>query len=204
MQQLTLYSATQIPHLLRTQLAVVLQMPENKIRVIAPEVGGGFGAKLNVYAEEALMSWVAMQLGRPVKYIETRSECFQAMIHGRDQIDDLEVAAKKDGTITALRLKITANLGAYHQLLTPVIPTLTLLMAHGCYRFENIDARSGRRVHQHDVDRRVPRRGPPRGDVLHRARDRHGRAQARPRSRAKCAARTSSRTRRSRTRPRPG
>jgi carbon-monoxide dehydrogenase large subunit len=140
MQQLTLYSATQIPHLLRTQLAVVLQLPENKIRVIAPEVGGGFGAKLNVYPEEALISWVAMQLGRPVKYIETRSECFQAMIHGRDQIDDLEVAAMKDGTITALRLKITANLGAYHQLLTPVIPTLTLLMAHGCYRFENIEA----------------------------------------------------------------
>jgi aerobic carbon-monoxide dehydrogenase large subunit len=140
MQQLTIYSATQIPHLLRTQLAVVLQLPENKIRVIAPEVGGGFGAKLNVYAEEALICWVAMQLGRPVKYIETRSECFQAMIHGRDQIDDIEVAATKDGTITALRLKITANLGAYHQLLTPVIPTLTLLMAHGCYRFENIEA----------------------------------------------------------------
>lgn len=140
MQQLTIYSATQIPHLLRTQLAVVLGLPENKIRVIAPEVGGGFGAKLNVYAEEALVCWIAMQLERPVKYIETRSECFQAMIHGRDQIDDIEVAAKSDGTITALRLKITANLGAYHQLLTPVIPTLTLLMAHGCYRFENIEA----------------------------------------------------------------
>jgi carbon-monoxide dehydrogenase large subunit len=140
MQQLTLYSATQIPHLLRTQLAIVLGLPENKIRVIAPEVGGGFGAKLNVYAEEVVVSWVAMQLERPVKYIETRSECFQAMIHGRDQIDDLEVAAKNDGTITALRLKITANMGAYHQLLTPVIPTLTMLMAHGCYKFENIAA----------------------------------------------------------------
>jgi aerobic carbon-monoxide dehydrogenase large subunit len=140
MQQLTIYSATQIPHLLRTQLAVVLGLPENKIRAIAPEVGGGFGAKLNVYPEEAVLSWVAMQLECPVKYIETRSECFQAMIHGRDQIDDIEVAAKSDGTITALRLKITANLGAYHQLLTPVIPTLTLLMAHGCYRFENISA----------------------------------------------------------------
>jgi len=140
MQQLTLYSATQIPHLLRTQLAIVLGLPENKIRAIAPEVGGGFGAKLNVYAEEVVVSWVAMQLERPVKYIETRSECFQAMIHGRDQIDDLEVAAKSDGTITALRLKITANMGAYHQLLTPVVPTLTMLMAHGCYKFENIQA----------------------------------------------------------------
>ena len=140
MQQLTIYSATQIPHLLRTQLAVVLGLPENKIRAIAPEVGGGFGAKLNVYAEEALICWLAMQLERPVKYIETRSECFQAMIHGRDQIDDLEIAAKNDGTITGLKLKIHANMGAYHQLLTPVIPTLTLLMAHGCYKFENIQA----------------------------------------------------------------
>ncbi len=138
MQQLTMYSATQIPHLLRTQLAVVLGLPENKIRVIAPEVGGGFGAKLNVYAEEAVIGWVAMQLERPVKYVETRSECFQAMIHGRDQIDDVEVAAMRDGTITALRVKIYANLGAYHQLLTPVVPVLTLLMANGCYRFSNL------------------------------------------------------------------
>ena len=137
---LTLYSATQIPHLLRTQLSVVLGIPENRIRAIAPEVGGGFGAKLNVYAEEAVVSWVAIQLERPVKYVETRSESFQAMIHGRDQIDDLEIAAKRDGTITGLRLKITANLGAYHQLLTPVIPTLSLLMAPGCYAIRNIEA----------------------------------------------------------------
>ncbi|MBV8749822.1 MAG: xanthine dehydrogenase family protein, partial [Candidatus Eremiobacteraeota bacterium] len=140
MQQLTIWSATQIPHLLRTQLAVVLGLPENKIRAIAPEVGGGFGAKLNVYSEEAVVCWLSMRLERPVKYIETRSECFQAMIHGRDQIDDVEIAAKNDGTITALRLRVLANLGAYHQLLTPVIPTLTMLMAHGCYRFENIAA----------------------------------------------------------------
>jgi carbon-monoxide dehydrogenase large subunit len=140
MQQLTLYSATQIPHLLRTQLAIVLGMSENHIRTIAPEVGGGFGAKLNVYAEEVVISWVAMQLERPVKYIETRSECFQAMIHGRDQIDDLEIACKRDGTITGLKLRIVGNLGAYLQLLTPVVPTLTLLMAPGCYRITNIEA----------------------------------------------------------------
>ncbi|HZO92897.1 MAG TPA: molybdopterin cofactor-binding domain-containing protein [Candidatus Baltobacteraceae bacterium] len=138
MQQLTIYSATQIPHLLRTQLAVVLGLPENRIRAIAPEVGGGFGAKLNVYAEEAVIGWASMQLERPVKYIETRSECFQAMIHGRDQVDDLEIAAKNDGTIVGLRVRIVGNLGAYHQLLTPVIPTLTLLMSCGCYRIDNI------------------------------------------------------------------
>ena len=140
MQQLTLYSATQIPHLLRTQLAIVLGLPENKVRAIAPEVGGGFGAKLDVYAEEAVVCWLAMQLERPVKYSETRSECFEAMIHGRDQVDDVELACKRDGTITGLRLKIVANLGAYHQLLTPVIPTLTVLMAPGCYRIPNVDA----------------------------------------------------------------
>ena len=140
MQQLTLYSATQIPHLLRTQLSVVLGLPENHIRTIAPEVGGGFGAKLNVYAEEAVIGWASMQLERPVKYIETRSECFQAMIHGRDQVDDLEIACTKDGTITGLRLRIVGNLGAYHQLLTPVVPTLTLLMALGCYRIANLSA----------------------------------------------------------------
>jgi carbon-monoxide dehydrogenase large subunit len=137
---LTLYSTTQIPHLLRTQLALVLGLPENRIRAIAPEVGGGFGAKLNVYAEEAVLGWLSIQLERPVKYTETRTECFEAMIHGRDQIDDLEIACKRDGTVTGLRLKITANLGAYHQLLTPVIPTLTVLMAPGCYTIPNIDA----------------------------------------------------------------
>jgi carbon-monoxide dehydrogenase large subunit len=139
-RQLTLHSATQVPHLLRTQLSVVLGLPENRVRVVAPEVGGGFGSKLNVYAEEAVVSWLAIQLERPVKYVETRSECFQAMIHGRDQVDDLEIAATNDGRITGLKLKITANLGAYHQLLTPVIPTLSLLMAPGCYVIPNIAA----------------------------------------------------------------
>ncbi len=138
MEQLTIHSATQIPHLLRTQLSLVLGLPENKVRAIAPEVGGGFGAKLNVYAEEAVVAWAAMRLNRPVKFVESRSECFQAMIHGRDQIDDCEIAAKRDGTITGLRVRVLANLGAYHQLLTPVIPTLTLLMAPGCYTIPNV------------------------------------------------------------------
>ena len=139
-ETLTLITSTQIPHLVRTQLAVILGLPENHIRVIAPEVGGGFGAKLNVYSEEIVCSWLSIQLERPVKYIETRSECFQAMIHGRDQVDDVEIAAKKDGTITGMRLRIVANLGASFQLLTPGIPTLTLLMATGCYKIANLSA----------------------------------------------------------------
>ncbi len=131
---LTLHSATQIPHLLRTQVALMVGLPETKVRVVAPEVGGGFGSKLNVYGEEALAPYLAMQLGRPVKWAEGRRENMQVTIHGRDQIDDLEIAIRNDGTITGLKVKIVADIGAYHQLLTPLIPTLTPLMALGCYK----------------------------------------------------------------------
>jgi aerobic carbon-monoxide dehydrogenase large subunit len=139
-RQLTVWSATQIPHLLRTQIAAILDLPEYSVRVIAPEVGGGFGSKLNVYPEEALAGYLAMRLGKPVKWIETRRENFQAAIHGRDQIDDVEVAVKRDGTILGLRLHAIADLGAYYQLLTPLIPTLTGLMASGCYKIPAIRA----------------------------------------------------------------
>ncbi len=133
-KQLTVWSSTQIPHLLRTQLAAMLGVPEYSVRVITPEVGGGFGSKLNVYAEEALIGYLAMRLGKPVKWIESRRENFLATIHGRDQIDDVEVAVKRDATILGLRCKIIADLGAYYQLLTPLIPTLTGLMICGCYK----------------------------------------------------------------------
>jgi len=132
--QLTVWSSTQIPHLLRTQIASMLKYPETLVRVITPEVGGGFGSKLNVYPEEALVAYLAMQTGKPVKWMESRRENFQATIHGRDQIDDLEVAIKNDGTILGLRCRVIADLGAYYQLLTPLIPTLTGLMASGCYK----------------------------------------------------------------------
>ncbi|HJY88257.1 MAG TPA: glyceraldehyde dehydrogenase subunit alpha [Candidatus Acidoferrales bacterium] len=131
---LTLWSATQIPHLLKTQVAVMLGMDESFVRVIAPEVGGGFGSKLNVYPEEALVGYMAIQLGRPVKWIETRRENFLTTIHGRDQIDDIEVAVKRDGRVLGLRAKVIADLGAYYQLLTPLIPTLTGLMMTGSYK----------------------------------------------------------------------
>ena len=135
---LTLWSSSQIPHLLRTQVAVMLNLPENHVRVIVPEVGGAFGSKLNVYREEALLGFLAMKLGRPVKWIEGRRENFLATIHGRDQIDDVEIAVKKDGTILGLKLRVVADLGAYHQLLTPLIPGLTGAMIAGCYRFPNV------------------------------------------------------------------
>lgn len=132
--QLTVWSSTQIPHLLRTQIAAMLNFPETLVHVVTPEVGGGFGTKLNVYPEEAMIAYLAIQLGKPVKWIESRRENFQATIHGRDQIDDLEVAVKSDGTILGLRCNVIADLGAYYQLLTPLIPTLTGLMMTGCYK----------------------------------------------------------------------
>jgi carbon-monoxide dehydrogenase large subunit len=139
-KSLTLYSSTQIPHLMRSLVAGILGMPENKLRVITPEVGGGFGSKLNVYAEEALMAFVAMRIHHPVKWVESRRENFQATIHGRGHVDYYEVAAKHDGTMLGLKLKIIQDLGAYHQLLTAAIPTLSVLMMPGLYRFKSVSA----------------------------------------------------------------
>ncbi|HEX6044710.1 MAG TPA: xanthine dehydrogenase family protein molybdopterin-binding subunit [Pyrinomonadaceae bacterium] len=137
-EELTLWSSTQIPHLMRTQVALMIGIPENKLRVITPEVGGGFGSKLNVYAEEALLGWISMQLNKPVKWIETRRENMQATIHGRGQVGDVEIAFKNDGTLTGLRYSVFADMGAYHQLLTPAIPTLTGLMLSGAYKIPAI------------------------------------------------------------------
>jgi carbon-monoxide dehydrogenase large subunit len=112
----TVWSATQIPHILRVLLAMTLGIPEAKLRVIAPEVGGGFGSKLNVYAEEVLAVTIARKLGLPVKWIEERSEAYLATIHGRDVIQEIELAATADGDITAVRTRLTASMGAYLQL----------------------------------------------------------------------------------------
>ena len=137
-EELTIWSSTQIPHLMRTQVALMIGIPENKLRVITPEVGGGFGSKLNVYGEEALLGWISMQLSKPVKWIETRRENIQATIHGRGQVGYIEIGCRTDGTITGLRYNVFADLGAYHQLLTPAIPTLTGLMLSGCYKIPAI------------------------------------------------------------------
>ncbi len=135
---LTVWSSTQIPHLLKTQLAVMTGMDEAHCRVIAPEVGGGFGSKLNLYGEEGVACFVSRKLGKPVKWIEGRRENLLATIHGRDQIDDLEVYVRPDGKVVGLKCWIIADLGAYHQLLTPAIPTLTALMILGCYNVPHV------------------------------------------------------------------
>lgn len=132
----TLYSATQVPHILRVQLAVVTGVEEHKLRVVAPDVGGGFGSKLNVYAEEALALALARKLGRPIKWTETRSENYQATIHGRDQIQDLEIAATGDGRILGYKADVKADLGAYLQLVTTGTPVLGAFMFPGIYKMD--------------------------------------------------------------------
>ncbi|HEX5493196.1 MAG TPA: xanthine dehydrogenase family protein molybdopterin-binding subunit [Mycobacteriales bacterium] len=134
--EFTVYSATQIPHILRLMLALTTGVPEQKLRVVAPDVGGGFGSKLNVYAEEVIALVVARKLGRPVKWTESRSEGYQATIHGRDQIQDLEIAATRDGRILGLSVDLKADMGAYLQLVTPGVPLLGAFMFNAIYKME--------------------------------------------------------------------
>ncbi|NGN63080.1 xanthine dehydrogenase family protein molybdopterin-binding subunit [Streptomyces sp. A7024] len=137
----TLYSATQIPHILRVMLAVTTGIPEHKLRVIAPDVGGGFGSKLQVYGEEVLALILAKRLGRPVKWTETRSEGNLATHHGRGQIQDIEIAATRDGTLLGLKADLLADMGAYLMLLTPSIPILGATMFPAIYKMDAYDFR---------------------------------------------------------------
>lgn len=136
--ELTLWTSTQIPHAVKTKLAVLLGIEENKVRVIAPEVGGGFGNKVDVSPEEALTAIAAMKLSRPVKWSETRSENFQAAMHGRGQIDIIEAAAKSDGRIVGLKVSAICDIGGYYQYVSPLMGMLTGLMLPGPYDIENI------------------------------------------------------------------
>src|ERR671919_874566 len=133
----TIWSATQIPHILRFTMQLVLGIPESKVRVIAPDVGGGFGSKLNAYAEEYLAVALARRLGRPVKWIEERGENAMATIHGRDVVHELTFAATKDGTITAVKSEAWCAMGAYLQLVTPGIPLLGAWLYAGPYAIPN-------------------------------------------------------------------
>jgi carbon-monoxide dehydrogenase large subunit len=136
---LTLWTATQIPHLVRLLLSMVTGIPEHKVRVIAPDIGGGFGSKLYLYPEEVIVATLAKTTGRPVKWIEERRENYVATTHGRDHVQYVEVAAQRDGTITGLRVKCIANMGAYLSTFAPGIPTILFgLMLAGNYRIPNI------------------------------------------------------------------
>jgi aerobic carbon-monoxide dehydrogenase large subunit len=131
--ELTLWTSTQIPHIVRLTLSGVVGIPEARLRVIAPDVGGGFGSKLDVYAEEALCLALARRLKKPVKWIEERSEGFNATIHGRDVLQQIELAATAEGKITAVRVRLISAMGAYLQLVTPGIPLLGAWVYGGCY-----------------------------------------------------------------------
>jgi len=135
---LTLYSATQVPHFVRLFMALLLGLSEDHVRVIAPDVGGGFGQKLQVYGEELIACWASRKLGVPVKWIETRTENMSVAHQGRDQISHVKMGAKKDGTITAWHVKILADFGAYNMILTPLIPSLGAFVMGGCYNIPNV------------------------------------------------------------------
>ncbi len=132
--RLTVYSSTQVPHFLRLFLSIILGISEDRVRAVAPEVGGAFGSKLQIYAEEIGCAWASRKLGRPVKWVETRSEGMMVTHHGRDQIDKVRVGAKRDGTLTAFHATIIADLGAYQMLLTPMIPPLSAFVMCGVYK----------------------------------------------------------------------
>ncbi|HEX5500961.1 MAG TPA: xanthine dehydrogenase family protein molybdopterin-binding subunit, partial [Thermomicrobiales bacterium] len=136
----TLWATSQAPHVHRLLLgAFILGVPEQTIRVIAPNVGGGFGSKIFMYFDMPLMLWLSKQLGRPVKFFEDRSENYLHTAQGRDHITDVEVGATKDGKITALKVKTWANLGGYLSTVAPGIPTtLYGRMVAGCYKIPNI------------------------------------------------------------------
>ncbi|MDV7240762.1 MULTISPECIES: xanthine dehydrogenase family protein molybdopterin-binding subunit [Rhodococcus] len=133
--QITMWSATQIPHILRLMLAMTLDIPEHKLRVVAPDVGGGFGGKLQVTPEEVIALLVARRLGKPVKYTESRSESMVAAHHGRDQIQKLTLAARRDGTVTGMKVELLADMGAYLRLVTSGVPILGAFMFNGIYKF---------------------------------------------------------------------
>ncbi|MCP3855714.1 MAG: molybdopterin-dependent oxidoreductase [Actinomycetia bacterium] len=135
--EMVLYSATQIPHILKVMVALTLGVPEHKMRVVAPSVGGGFGSKLDVYAEELLCVALAIKLGRPVRWTESRSEAAVSTVQGRGQIQNMELAADENGKITAVRADIVADMGAYLQLITPGVPLLGGFLYHGVYDIPN-------------------------------------------------------------------
>ncbi|MGH3145625.1 MAG: xanthine dehydrogenase family protein molybdopterin-binding subunit, partial [Rubrobacter sp.] len=133
---LTVYTSTQVPHFVKDILAVVCDVPETRLRVVAPDVGGGFGGKLNVYAEEALALALARRLETPIKWVEDRSENHLASTHGRGQVQRIELAARRDGKILGMKVRLLADMGAYLQLLGPGIAIFGSFTYPGLYTFD--------------------------------------------------------------------
>ena len=135
---MTIWSSTQNPHILRSFIAALTGLGQDRVRAIAPEVGGGFGAKINIYGEEYVTAAISKRLGIPVKWTEDRSEAFVATTHGRDILAYVDLAAKRDGTVLGLKIRLIADIGAYNMLLTAAIPTLTMMMANATYNIPAI------------------------------------------------------------------
>jgi carbon-monoxide dehydrogenase large subunit len=133
--QITVWSSTQAPHSVRATIAQYFGISKTKVRVIAPEVGGGFGSKGSVYAEDLLAVHLATQLGAPVKWVEDRSESFRATYQGRGQVQAIELAARRDGTVLAIRSQVLADMGAHVEGFGGYVPTSTANLQTGCYRF---------------------------------------------------------------------
>ncbi len=133
----TVYTSTQNPHTVRSQIAKAIGLPEIAVRVVAPEVGGGFGAKINTYPEDIVAAALALKLNRPIKWIETRSENLATTHHGRAHVNELWLAAKRDGTVTGLKMRLIADLGAYPR--DSFIPVLTGWLMSGVYHYRNVD-----------------------------------------------------------------
>lgn len=133
--QMIVWSATQVPHILRFAIAATTGIPESKVRVIAPDVGGGFGGKLQTTPEEFAAIAVARKLGKPCKFTETRSETMVSAHHGRDQWQKLTLSAEKDGTVTGLKVELLADLGAYVAIVGGGVPVLGAWMFNAIYKF---------------------------------------------------------------------
>ena len=140
--QLTIWSSSQVPHLVRLAVALATGHPEHKLRVVAPDVGGGFGSKICPYVDEIIIAMIAKQLGEPVKWIEGRQENYLATNHGRDHIQDVEIMGNRDGTITGRRATVYANQGAHLSFFASLIPSgLFALMHAGPYTTPNVSCK---------------------------------------------------------------
>jgi carbon-monoxide dehydrogenase large subunit len=140
--QLTVWTSSQVPHFVRLFLCMGLGMPESQIRVVSPDVGGGFGSKIRPYPEEYLAAAASKLAGRPVKWIEGRTENLQATSHGRGHIFDIEVGAKRDGTLLGLKITMLSDIGAYVGVFGALQSSLAMLLSPGCYKWKAVHGRT--------------------------------------------------------------
>ena len=199
--RLVVFASTQAPHGVKGKLAGLYGLEPEQVRVIAPAVGGGFGAKIDLQADEALLPWIARRLDRPVRWAETRGENMVAMPHGRGQVLRIEIGGTRDGTVEAYRLTVLQDAGAYPGM-GAFLPFMTRTMAPGVYDIPKVECERAVGDDQHHADRRLPRRRTARGHRCDRAGHRPVRRSRSGWTRSRSAARTSSPPTRSRS-PRP-